>query len=124
MATLMLDTRLLLLMAAAILATSLIGAVATGDAHWFGRAGSLTTIFGLILMLKNNLLCAGRDNEAALVEKLHFSEPPPKPGTSRYVQAVRRARRILFDEYVGFMTTLLGTVIWGYGDLILGMLVG
>lgn len=97
----------------------------TGDAHWFARSGSIMTVSGLLLLVKHSVLCAGTDLDSAMMEKLHYrrGRPPPTPGSAAYLQDLRHTRRILVDEMIGFMMSLVGTVIWGYGDLLLRGLV-
>ncbi len=123
MATYMMKTWVMVFMALCFLGVSLGLSLLWQDPGWFGRAGSLVAVLGLILMLKRNLLCITDRSEAALVEKLHYSPPMPQPGTERYVQEVERARRILRDEYFGFVLSITGTVTWGYGDLLVAPLI-
>lgn len=102
-------------------AGSLVLSTVTGDPQWFARSGSILTVFGLLLLVKHSVLCAGTDLESAMMEKLHYrrGEAPPVPGTATYERDLRHTRRILMDEFAGFAMSLIGTVIWGYGDLLL-----
>ena len=99
--------------------------LATGETHWFARAGAILTIVGMLLLIKHSVLCAGMDLHEAMAEKLHYrrGRAPPTPGTARYAAELRHTRRILFDEFLGFGMTLTGTVIWAYGDLLAASLV-
>ncbi len=108
--------------AGSVVAVSAIASVTTGNTEWFGRAGSIATVLGLLLLVKHSVLCAGYDLEDAMAEKLHYrrDRPPPTLGSPRYLADLRHTRRILFDEFLGFGVTLVGTLIWGYGDLLLG----
>lgn len=119
----MMRTWTIIAMAVMVLTASAMAAFMSGDAEWFARAGSLATVFGLVLMLRQNLLCAAGDIDTAIIEKLHHNTPPPAPGTAAYEHDVARARRIVRDEMLGFSITLLGTVTWGYGDLLMGLMV-
>ena len=107
--------------AGGITAGSLALSTMTGDPHWFARSGSIMTVSGLLLLVKHSVLCAGTDLESAMMEKLHYSRrrPPPIRGTADYEKDMRHTRRILMDEMLGFAMSLTGTVIWGYGDLLL-----
>ncbi|WP_070988866.1 hypothetical protein [Halofilum ochraceum] len=104
-----------------ITAGSLTLSTATGDPQWFARSGSIMTVFGLLLLVKHSVLCAGADLESAMMEKLHYrrGHAPPVRGTVAYERDLSHTRRILMDEFGGFTMSLIGTVIWGYGDLLL-----
>lgn len=100
-------------------------AVATSDPAWIARAGSVMTLAGLLLLIKHSVLCASTDLESAMLEKLHYRrrEAPPHPGSPAYEADLRHTRRILFDEFTGFMLSVTGTVLWGYGDLLVAALI-
>gem|GEM_PF-836298 len=75
-------------------------------AVWFQRSGALTTIFALLATTlrdfgSNALYAGGFGEQAKLNVKIEFHQR--------------------FSEIfvVGFFLTVLGTVIWGYGDTIL-----
>lgn len=109
--------------AMATLATTATVAVTAGDPEWFARGGSITTVLGLLLLVKHQVLCAGADLESAMIEKLHYRRRTVVPiaGTEHYKAEIKHVRRILMDEFLGFGLTLVGTVIWGFGDLLLGL---
>lgn len=115
-------TWVMVLVALSVLGVSVVVAIAARDPEWFARAGSLVTIIGLTLMVKRNLLCVHGNTEEALVEKLHYSPSMPQPGTERYERELARARRILRDEALGLTLSITGTITWGYGDLLIGLL--
>ncbi len=120
-ATSLMRTWVLVLVASSVLAISLGLSLLWQEPHWLARAGSLVAILGLILMFKRNLLCVIDGTEADLIEKLHYSPPMPEPGTALYEQEIKRARRILRDEYLGLGVSIIGTIVWGYGDLLIGL---
>lgn len=109
---------------AVAVSASLYASVVSGDPGWFARAGSVVTVLGLLLLIKHSVLCAGMDLEDAMMEKLHYrrERSPPSPGSSRYLAELAHTRRILLDEFLGFGITLFGTVIWGFGDLLVAPL--
>ncbi len=37
--------------------------ITTSDPEWFGRAGSIATVFGLLLLIKHSVLCEDKINE-------------------------------------------------------------
>jgi len=113
------------IVAVGTLGVSLVTSLATGNPDWVSRAGSIMTLSGLLLLVKHSVLCAGTDLESAMLEKLHYrrSEAPPRPGTAAYHADLRHTRRILVDEFFGFALSVIGTVIWGYGDLLFAPMV-
>lgn len=42
----------------------------------------------------------------------------PEEDSKEYIKALKKARLIMRDEYLGILLTIIGTVIWGYGDLL------
>lgn len=117
----MMDTRVIMAGAVMVLGISAMMSFVLGEAEWFGRAGSIVTVLGLILMVKQNLLCAATDIDTAIIEKPHHNTPAPRRGTALYASELARARRILRNEMLGFCTLMVGTVTWGYGDLLIGL---
>ena len=88
------------------------------DYSWFSRAGSLITISGLLLTLKHHILSSSRNINTVMLEKFHYAVYAPSEGTERYRQDKSAAMKIMRDEYIGVIITVIGTVIWGYGDLV------
>lgn len=83
----------LVLLAVAPAMISLAASVATGDGEWFQRSGSLMVLFSAAVEYRRrHLLQAGRGNDSWLFW-----------------------RRI---PYVCYSAILLGTLVWGYGDLL------
>lgn len=121
MRDLMINTWIIIAIATGAVGISLLVSLASGDTQWFSRAGSVATVLGLLLLIKHNVLCSGTDLADAMAEKLHYRRmrAPPPPGSKQYREDLRRTRRILFDEFTGFMITIIGTVIWAYGDLLI-----
>ena len=83
MSAYLMKTWVMVLMALSILVVSLALSLVWREAEWVARAGSLVAVIGLVLILKNNLLCVTDRTEAALIEKLHYRSPVPEPGTAR-----------------------------------------
>ena len=93
----------------ALLVTELYGY--TSEYNMFGRAGSLLTLFAVIL-------------EYNIGQKLAINVPI-KPeggiGFGRVGEAVERAVALPTDkrrQLVAHITVVFGTLIWGFGDLI------
>lgn len=90
----------------------------TGDFVWFSRAGSIVTVFGILLTVKHNILSNSRDLESVVMEKNNYAKYAPKKGSDKYTEHENSAKGIIRDEYVGILITILGTIVWGYGDLL------
>ena len=86
------------------------------DFIWLSRSGSVITIFGLLLTLKHNILSENRDIDSIVKEKNHYANNSPKD-SDLYKEHVKYARKVIADEYIGLSLTIVGTFIWGYGDL-------
>lgn len=114
----LLNTWVLTAVAVAVLALSVIASATSGHWHWFGRAGSVTTVVGLLLMVKHAILAASRDRHDVVMEKNHFANFAPERDSPEYRLAEQNASRVLRDEKLGLIFTLIGTVVWGYGDLL------
>ena len=85
---------------------------------WFGRAGSATTILGLLLTIKHTILAGSRDIHKIIMEKKHYAVWAPDRESDVYKEDMKFAKHVLRDEYTGLIVTVIGTIVWGYGDLI------
>lgn len=115
----LLNTWFLLLMILVIAFLSIWKAFGVSDPLWFSRGGALITVLGLLLTVKHSILSSGRDLDSIVNEKFHYAVYAPSPGDERWESDRLQAKKIMRDEYIGIVTTIIGTVIWGYGDLIL-----
>lgn len=80
----------------------------TGEAHWFGRSGAVVVVLSVWVETRNyatqQRLNDCRQSVAGVVGGLPQNWSMPR-------------RRKIF-EYVTLLIVLMGTLIWGYGDLI------
>src|SRR5258705_141512 len=104
-----LNTWVLIGVAIAWFAVSLAYAVFSGQPQWVGRSGSVITVLGVLLTIKNSVLSASRNVHDVVLEKNHYANWAPQPDSPEYAVATAKARRILRDEYLGLCLTVVGT---------------
>ena len=102
-----------------VLVVSLVLASVTADDQLVSRAGSLIVVLGLLLTLKHSVLSKSRDIDSIVKERFHYAVYAPDPDSPEAAADKAAARLMLRDEYLGLSTTIIGSVVWGYGDLIL-----
>ena len=76
------------------------------SAIWFQRSGAVTTVFSLLT--------------GAVISSI-LNRLLPRGMTDLNIEVIRGRFQIRFDyiEWASLLATIVGTVIWGYGDLIL-----
>ena len=90
--------------------------VATGDWMWFARSGAILTALGLVLASRKVLIA--RADLVALLQEMEQAD-----GTQRTarLESFKRLQRDLDRQVVekaGFAILVIGTLVWGFGDLI------
>ena len=118
MRNIILHTGFLLFIATTVGLVSFIYSISSEDFSWVSRAGSIITIFGVLLTLKHHILSESRDIHSIVMEKRHYAKWAPKEEDEEYQKDIESSRIIMRDEYMGVALTVFGTVIWGYGDLL------
>jgi hypothetical protein len=118
MRNVVLNTWVLLAVALASLALSAFAAISSCNATWLGRSGSVVTVVGLLITIKHTVLSKSRNPHDVVMEKNHYANWAPDGDSPEYASAVRTAAQILRDERLGLSLTVLGTALWGYGDLL------
>ena len=87
----------------------------TQNWDWFSRSGSIVTMTGIILKGKPVFIMG--------VEKYIESQNIIDCGsilgnTDKEKEANKQLKLDVLGLYIGCFTTILGTLIWGYGDLL------
>jgi len=113
-----LKTWFLLIAIATVLLFSIAQAFRFYDPVWFSRGGSLITVLGLLLTVKHSIFSPGRDLDSIVNEKFHYAVFAPSRGDAKWESDRKFARKIRRDERLGILMTIIGTIVWGYGDLI------
>ncbi|WP_190977129.1 MULTISPECIES: hypothetical protein [Pseudomonas] len=72
--------------------------------NWFGRSGAVTTVFALLA-------------QAVLVKAKFWITPPGYGWVGLNEQRARYLPKFDWHENKLFVLTILGTVIWAYGDV-------
>ena len=89
---------------------------ATGDWMWFARSGAVMTALGLVLASRKILIA-----RADLVALLADMERADGAERTARLDSFKRLQRDLdrqVMEKVGFGLLIVGTIVWGFGDLL------
>jgi hypothetical protein len=89
---------------------------ATGDWMWFARSGAILTALGLVLASRKILIA-----RADLVALLADMERADGAERTARLESFKRLQRDLdrqVMEKAGFGLLVVGTLIWGFGDLL------
>jgi hypothetical protein len=89
---------------------------ATGDWTWFARSGAILTALGLVLASRKILIA-----RADLVALLADMEQADGSARTARLESFKRLQRDLdrqVMEKAGFGLLVVGTLIWGFGDLV------
>lgn len=106
---------LMIFIALSALSTSLIASYCTGEWHWFGRSGAIVTMTGVILSVRPVLR---KSYHEWLKNQNEFDCGTIEGTSAQEIEGDRQTRLDLIASYSGIILTILGTLIWGYGDLI------
>lgn len=90
--------------------------VVTGDWTWFARSGAVLTGLGLLLASRKVLIA--RADLLALLQEMEDADGAERTARLASFKRLQRDidRQVL--ERAGFGLLMLGTVVWGFGDLV------
>jgi hypothetical protein len=117
----MTNTILLVTLAIAAGVLGFLTALKTRDFQWFARSGAIVTAFGVILISQAALLSETVRVDAVSSESgISHAEPDHYEATDQPVpEWVKRDIHARFAAgVVGPLLSTVGTVIWGFGDLL------
>jgi len=95
-------------------AISLAASLYSGQWHWFGRAGSIMTISGVILTIRPII----RLGLKKLIEAQNTINGGSFEPTPEEIEVDRQSDLDHKASQIGSILAILGTIIWGYGDLV------
>jgi len=90
--------------------------VVSADWTWFARSGAVLTVLGLVLASRKILIA-----RADLVTLLADMERADGTARTARLESFKRLQRDLdrqVMEKAGFGLLILGTLVWGFGDLL------
>lgn len=97
-----------------VLSSSVTASYLTGEWLWFGRSGAIVTMAGVILSLRPML----RVGFNKWVELHHEFDAGTLIETPEEIEEKRQVKLDVIASYTGAFLTIIGTLIWGYGDLL------
>lgn len=114
MKSLLANTSLVTAIGLIVVFISLAASAYSGQWHWFGRSGSVMTMCGVILMIRP-IIRLGLKEWIRVQNTINGGS---FESTEEEIEADRQSVLDHVASQIGYVLTILGTVIWGYGDLI------
>lgn len=106
---------LLILLAIGAVCLSIEVSYTTRNWDWFARSGSIVTMVGIILSVKPIL----RMGIGKYIQEQNTQDNGSISGdTHKEILEDRQLKLDVWGLYIGNFMTVVGTLIWGYGDLL------
>ena len=104
-----------LLAACLSLASGIWASAATGDWMWFARSGAVLTLLGLVLASRKILIA--RADLLALLGEMERADGAERTARLESFKRLQRDLDRQVMEKAGFGLLIVGTFVWGFGDL-------
>ena len=111
------NIKLVIGFAALVVLVSFFVSFTTSSWHWFGRSGAILTIAGVILSTRP-LIRLGFSEWLRSLQIIDCGHIIP---TQEEIEAEVQSNKDASAFHIGVYMTLIGTLIWAYGDLIGGL---
>ena len=109
---------LLVTVAIIIIFLFIIISCSTGKWHWFGRSGALVTMVGVLLSVRP-LIRMGYKEWKDSLNVISCGSLPPIPLEEQ--EEIKQESKDIDALHIGVIISVIGTLIWAYGDLIGGL---
>lgn len=90
--------------------------IATGDWSWFARSGAILTALGLLLASRKVLIA--RADLLALLSDMERADGSERTARLESFKRLQRDIDRQVVEKAGFALLVIGTLVWGFGDLV------
>jgi len=94
---------------------SLVVSIKSKEFKWFQRVGAILTIFGTLFILKHTIMST---LEQEVINRHGYARYAPSKKSQEMKEQTNKVSNALKMEKISIIMTMLGTIIWGYGDLI------
>ena len=108
--------RLFVLVTVVTMAAAIALSIGTADWTWFARSGAIITALGLVLASRKVLIA--RADLLALLADMERADGTERTARLASFKRLQRDLDRQVMEKAGFALLILGTLVWGFGDLI------
>ena len=108
--------RLFVLATVVTMAAAIALSIGTADWTWFARSGAIITALGLVLASRKVLIA--RADLLALLADMERADGTERTARLASFKRLQRDLDRQVMEKAGFALLILGTLVWGFGDLV------